>query len=65
MVLAAGYSYGYDQLNRLIEIRQHTATGAWCNSNIINAYRESISYDANGNILKYLSERSDCNDRYG
>jgi RHS repeat-associated protein len=49
-----GYSYGYDQLNRLTEMRQHTATGAWSNSNIITAYKESISYDANGNIFTYL-----------
>jgi hypothetical protein len=49
-----GYSYGYDQLNRLIEMRQHTVTGAWSNTNIISAYGESIAYDANGNILKYL-----------
>jgi len=51
-----GYSYGYDQLNRLVEMRQHTTgtTSGWSNSNIITAYRESIAYDANGNILKYL-----------
>ena len=49
-----GYSYGYDQLNRLTEMRQHNVTGAWNNSSIISAYAESISYDANGNILKYL-----------
>lgn len=49
-----GYTYGYDQLNRLTEMRQHTATGNWSNSNVINAYAESIAYDANGNILKYL-----------
>ena len=50
----AGYSYGYDQLNRLVEMRQHQTASTWSNSNIITAYRESISYDANGNILKYL-----------
>ncbi len=51
-----GYCYGYDQLNRLVEMRQHTTgtTSGWSNSNVITAYRESISYDANGNILKYL-----------
>jgi RHS repeat-associated protein len=51
-----GYSYGYDQLNRLTEMRQHTTgnSSTWSNSNIITAYRESIAYDANGNILKYL-----------
>lgn len=37
-------------------MRQHTTgtTSGWSNSSIITAYRESISYDANGNILKYL-----------
>ncbi|MBK9379707.1 MAG: hypothetical protein IPN39_00045 [Chitinophagaceae bacterium] len=51
-----GYSYGYDQLNRLVEMRQHSTgtTSGWSNSSIVTAYRESISYDANGNILKYL-----------
>jgi RHS repeat-associated protein len=51
-----GYTYGYDQLNRLVEMRQHTTGTAsgWSNSNVITAYRESIAYDANGNILKYL-----------
>lgn len=52
----AGYSYGYDQLNRLVEMRQHITgtTAGWSNSSIITAYRESIGYDANGNILQYL-----------
>lgn len=52
--VTTGYTYGYDQLNRLVEMRQHTASGSWSNSDIITAYRESIAYDANGNILKYL-----------
>jgi RHS repeat-associated protein len=52
---AKGYSYGYDQLNRLVFMNQHTVSGStWSNSNIISAYAESIAYDANGNILKYL-----------
>ncbi|MGV3768134.1 MAG: RHS repeat-associated core domain-containing protein [Chitinophagaceae bacterium] len=49
-----GYTYGYDQLNRLVEMRAHTASGAWSNAGILSAYRESIAYDANGNILQYL-----------
>ncbi|HEY0067708.1 MAG TPA: RHS repeat-associated core domain-containing protein, partial [Flavisolibacter sp.] len=49
-----GYTYGYDQLNRLLEMRQHTVSGSWSNAGIIPAYSESIAYDANGNILKYL-----------
>jgi RHS repeat-associated protein len=57
---AIGYSYGYDQLNRLVEMRQHTTgtTSGWSNTNIITAYRESIAYDANGNILQYLRNGS-------
>jgi RHS repeat-associated protein len=52
---AKGYSYGYDQLNRLVFMNQHTISGStWSNTNIIAAYAESIAYDANGNILKYL-----------
>jgi RHS repeat-associated protein len=50
----SGYTYGYDQLNRLREMRKHTISGAWSNSNIMEAYSESIAYDANGNILNYL-----------
>jgi RHS repeat-associated protein len=48
-----GYSYGYDQLNRLKEMRQHTVAGSWSNAGIISAYSESITYDANGNIRRY------------
>jgi len=56
---AKGYSYGYDQLNRLVFMNQHTVSGStWSNSNIITAYAESIAYDANGNILKYLRKGS-------
>jgi hypothetical protein len=53
---AKGYSYGYDQLNRLVYMNQHTVSSStWSNTNIIiNTYAESIAYDANGNILKYL-----------
>jgi len=52
----AGYSYGYDQLNRLLEMRRHNMTGGqgWDNSSIIDDYKESVRYDANGNILTYL-----------
>jgi len=53
-----GYSYGYDQLNRIVEMRQHTTGSTWGNSNIIQAYKESVAYDANGNILKYLRRGS-------
>ncbi|MFT3827200.1 MAG: RHS repeat-associated core domain-containing protein [Chitinophagaceae bacterium] len=54
-----GYSYRYDQLNRLVQMRQHNiANGStsWNNSNIVagDDYREAISYDANGNITDYF-----------
>ena len=51
-----GYSYGYDQLNRLTEMRYHDGlTGSgWNNASISDNYKEQIRYDANGNILTYL-----------
>ncbi len=59
-----GYSYRYDQLNRLVGMNSHgtldIANTSWGysgtksgGSDIINAYKEQISYDANGNILTY------------
>ncbi|WPQ60127.1 RHS repeat-associated core domain-containing protein [Chitinophaga sancti] len=51
-----GYSYRYDQLNRLTAMRQHTlGSGAatWSTVSVGNAYKEDISYDGNGNILRY------------
>jgi RHS repeat-associated protein len=48
-----GYSYSYDQLNRLSKLNQHEVSGsAWSNTNIVDQYKESLSYDGNGNILK-------------
>ena len=54
----AGYSYRYDQLNRLTAMRRHDLSGVpstWNNGSILSsgAYAENISYDANGNILTY------------
>ena len=51
-----GYSYRYDQLNRLTAMRQHgLSNGAtsWNMVSVGNAYKEDISYDGNGNILRY------------
>ncbi len=50
------YAYTYDQLNRLV--RQQTYKGLGSSQNkwtpvSIKDYNESISYDANGNILTY------------
>lgn len=49
--IPVGHSYGYDQLNRLIEARQHDISNDWM---LLQDYKESISYDANGNFLQYL-----------
>jgi len=51
-----GYSYRYDQLNRLVRMYQHKpAAGAtgWDATSRTEDYREEIRYDANGNILAY------------
>ncbi|RBL89109.1 RHS repeat-associated core domain-containing protein [Chitinophaga flava] len=50
-----GYTYGYDQLNRLKEAKQHTLQlgQAWNSTSATEDYREKISYDANGNILAH------------
>ena len=53
------FSYSYDQLNRLIQMRTYrnsattfATTNAWSPA-AVNDYNEDISYDPNGNILKY------------
>jgi RHS repeat-associated protein len=47
-----GYTYHYDQLNRLKQTRQHQLTStAFDRSSIIQDYAESLTYDGNGNIL--------------
>jgi hypothetical protein len=52
------YNYKYDQLNRLKEMDSYTGvdttTNTWSGLTISTQYKERISYDANGNILKYL-----------
>jgi RHS repeat-associated protein len=54
-----GYTYRYDQLNRLTGMDRHnegsafTAPATWGNDNIVEAYKERVSYDGNGNILHY------------
>ena len=54
-----GYTYRYDQLNRLKEMRQHplsSTTGTWdvTTNPAPDAYKESITYDGNGNIKTFL-----------
>ncbi|WP_343670655.1 LamG-like jellyroll fold domain-containing protein [Chitinophaga sp.] len=46
-----GYAYAYDQANRLVQVRQHNVNNSW---NAHDAYKEALSYDANGNIRTYL-----------
>ncbi|PWV56687.1 RHS repeat-associated core domain-containing protein [Chitinophaga sp. S165] len=55
-----GYSYRYDQLNRLKGMRQHLlADGAtdWSPS-LRDEFKEDITYDGNGNILSYIRNGS-------
>jgi len=50
------FTYGYDQLNRIINQNTYngldTATNIW-NAHGIQDYRETVTYDPNGNILTY------------
>ncbi len=53
--LPMGYTYGYDQLNRLLEMRSHyinaaSTTMGWSSQTGQQDYRESLRYDRNGNI---------------
>ncbi len=58
------YTYGYDQLNRLVEMRAHNIprVGDWANDTYSNKYKETITYDPNGNILTYLRNGNDNDD---
>ncbi len=52
------YNYKYDQLNRLIAMDAfrglNTTNNTWSNSlTKLTQYQERITYDANGNILRY------------
>jgi RHS repeat-associated protein len=52
--ITVGYTYRYDQLNRLLLMKgQGEITNdntVWGNNQAANDYREEITYDANGNI---------------
>jgi RHS repeat-associated protein len=52
-----GYTYRYDQLNRLKQMRFHDLTGVgpgWGSNSIVpGLYQEDITYDGNGNIETY------------
>ncbi len=50
------YLYGYDQLNRLTGMQAHDVTQAEATTwdlSPTDDFRESVSYDANGNITEY------------
>jgi len=54
----AGYSYRYDQLNRMTAMDRHnisaySSASGWDNSSATDDYHEIIHYDGNGNILAY------------
>ena len=53
-----GYTYGYDQLNRLVSEKAFkgvdTVHNLWIASDSISDLREKVNYDENGNILLYL-----------
>lgn len=47
-----GYSYGYDQLNRIKTFRHHEAIGgSWDATTAGSKLKEDFTYDGNGNIL--------------
>jgi len=54
------YMYGYDQLNRLVNMQAYTGLVTTGNANTwpatpqaTNDYKEQVSYDPNGNIVSY------------
>jgi len=53
-----GYTYGYDQLNRMVSELAFkgidTAHNLWVSTDSIKDFREKVNYDDNGNILSYL-----------
>jgi len=54
-----GYTYHYDQLNRLKNMRFHTGiTSTFSTGSISPNYKEDVTYDENGNILTYLRNGS-------
>ncbi|WP_426584254.1 RHS repeat-associated core domain-containing protein [Mucilaginibacter sp. R-33] len=51
-----GYTYHYDQLNRIKNMRQHNSIigGTWNSSSITPDFQENMTYDGNGNILTFF-----------
>lgn len=50
-----GYTYHYDQLNRLKKMREYAGIHGttWSRTNISLNYQENVTYDGNGNIQTY------------
>jgi RHS repeat-associated protein len=59
--MPVGYTYRYDQLNRIKQARQHTSISGtnWNSGSITNAYAESYTYDGNGNLLTQIRNGGD------
>ncbi len=51
------YTYGYDQLNRIVSMDVYRGlnqdSNSWASVDTVHDYRERVAYDANGNILHY------------
>lgn len=63
---SVGYTYRYDQLNRLTAMRQHSLANNATTCNTISTglpYKEDVSYDGNGNILSYVRYGSGTNNK--
>ena len=62
------YNYRYDQLNRITGMDAYTkfmpAIAGWPGAiQSLDDYRERMSYDGNGNILKYLRHGTTLNSK--
>jgi len=57
------YMYKYDQLNRLVNMdafeAMDVANNNWSTATALSAYKESVVYDPNGNILNYNRKGAD------
>jgi YD repeat-containing protein len=70
-ILPVTYSYRYDQLNRLTEMRSHDVfdplkpSSRWSWETATDEYKESVQYDPNGNILNYFRNGTTATDNGG
>lgn len=58
------YGYAYDQLNRIVAMNahtpNHTSNLTYLGATAIEAYKERVTYDPNGNILTYQRNGNDA-----